>query len=59
MGNWLAGYKLKDDHEDAWQSLWRGGLSEFAATLIFVFIGTGSVIATKVSTPKIPPTHIL
>ena len=33
-------YDREDDH---WQSLWRCGLAEFFGTLIFVFIGTGSV----------------
>jgi len=50
MGNILvaAGLqitKLRDDQDDIWQSLWRAGVSEFFATMIFVFIGTGSVIA--------------
>jgi len=47
MGSWVSQYKLKDDEEDNWQSLWRGLISEFSAMLIFVFIGTGAVIATK------------
>ena len=46
--SWFKGYKLIDPNEDAWQSLWRGAISEFVALLVFVFIGTGSVIATKV-----------
>jgi len=33
--------------DDALSSLWRGCISEFFATLIFVFVGTGSVIAAK------------
>jgi len=33
--------------DDALASLWRGCVSEFFATLIFVFVGTGSVIAAK------------
>jgi glycerol uptake facilitator-like aquaporin len=45
--SWFSQYKLKDEEDDQWQSLWRGCVSEFTATLIFIFIGTGSVIATK------------
>jgi MIP family channel proteins len=33
-------YDAEDDH---WQSLWRCGLAEFFGTLIFVFLGCGSV----------------
>jgi len=47
MGSWISQYKVRDSEEDNWQSLWRGAISEFSAMLIFVFIGTGSVIATK------------
>jgi MIP family channel proteins len=47
MNRWFSQYKLKDREEDVWQSLWRGAVSEFIATMLFVFIGTGSVIATK------------
>jgi len=39
--------KLVDYREDVWQSLWRGAIAEFFATLIFVFIGTGAVVATN------------
>jgi len=39
--------KFMDEEEDVIPSLWRGGVSEFFATLIFVFIGTGSVVASK------------
>jgi len=39
--------KIRDDNDDLWQSLWRCCVSEFFATLIFVFIGTGSVVAAK------------
>jgi len=39
--------RLKDDKEDVWSSLWRGSISEFFATLIFIFIGTGSVVAAQ------------
>jgi len=52
MGNILvaAGLqvtRIRDDKEDSWQSLWRAAVSEFFATMIFVFIGTGSVVAAK------------
>jgi len=39
--------RIKDDAEDKWQALWRAGVSEFVACLIFIFIGCGSVIASK------------
>jgi len=39
--------RLKDDEDDKWQSLWRAGISEFVATLIFIFIGCGSVVGAK------------
>lgn len=39
--------KFKLDEEDVWQSLWRGSISEFLATAIFVFLGTGSVLAAQ------------
>jgi len=38
-----------DKEEDVWASLWRGGLSEFFATMIFIFIGCGSVLSVSVS----------
>jgi len=47
LEDWFSKYKLRDLDDDAWQSLWRGCISEFCATLMFVFIGTGAVIATK------------
>eukprot|EP01116_Phalansterium_solitarium_P009617 TRINITY_DN2385_c0_g2_i2.p1 TRINITY_DN2385_c0_g2~~TRINITY_DN2385_c0_g2_i2.p1 ORF type:complete len:321 (-),score=14.98 TRINITY_DN2385_c0_g2_i2:390-1301(-) len=52
MGNVIVTLGLQitrwtDPKEDQWQALWRAGLSEFFATLIFVFIGCGSVIAAK------------
>jgi len=47
LASWLSQYKLRDPEDDQWQSLWRGAISEFSATLMFVFIGTGAVIATK------------
>ena len=37
--------KLRDHEEDVWTSLWRGSVSEFFATMIFIFIGCGSVVA--------------
>lgn len=39
--------RIRDDNEDLWQSLWRASVSEFFATMIFVFIGCGSVVAAK------------
>jgi len=39
--------KFQDDEDDVFASLWRGGVSEFFATMIFVFIGTGAVVASK------------
>jgi len=39
--------KFRDEKEDAWQSLWRGGVAELVATMIFLFVGTGSVVATQ------------
>jgi len=39
--------RLRDSDEDKWQALWRAGVSEFFATMIFVFLGTGSVVASK------------
>jgi len=47
MASWFSQYKVRDAEDDQWQSLWRGAISEFSATLMFVFIGTGAVIATK------------
>jgi len=52
MGNILVAAGLnttrfKDDDEDLWQALWRASVAEFFAMLIFVFIGTGSVVAAK------------
>jgi len=37
----------KNPDEDVWVGLWRAFVSEFCATLIFVFIGTGSVEAAQ------------
>jgi len=39
--------KLRDHDEDVWTSLWRGSVSEFFATMIFIFIGCGSVVAAQ------------
>jgi len=39
--------KFQDDEDDVTASLWRGGVSEFFATLMFVFIGTGAVVASQ------------
>jgi len=47
FAGWFSQYKLRDLDDDAWQSLWRGCISEFCATLMFVFLGTGAVIGTK------------
>jgi len=43
--SWLPRWKIEED--DVWQALWRSGVSEFFATMIFVFIGCGSVVATQ------------
>jgi len=42
---WLP--ELRNIEDDVWQALWRSAISEFFATLIFVFIGTGSVVASQ------------
>jgi len=39
--------KFQDEVEDVIPALWRGGVSEFFATLIFVFVGTGAVVASQ------------
>jgi len=39
--------KFQDEEDDVLAALWRGGVSEFFATLIFVFIGTGAVVASQ------------
>jgi len=41
--------KFQDEEEDVIPALWRGGASEFFATMIFVFIGTGAVTAAQAS----------
>jgi len=48
---------LRHHTDDAWQALWRAGISEFFACMIFVFIGTGSVVASQNSLgiSSIPP----
>jgi len=38
-------FRIEED--DPWQALWRSGVSEFFATMIFVFIGCGSVAASQ------------
>jgi len=40
---------FRNDEDDVWQGLWRSGVSEFFATMIFVFIGCGSVVAAQAS----------
>jgi len=56
-------YKWKDPEDDVWQSLWRGAISEFVATLMFIFIGTGAVVATQatlgVSSVQIPSLTVI
>eukprot|EP01119_Soliformovum_irregulare_P005616 TRINITY_DN17365_c0_g1_i1.p1 TRINITY_DN17365_c0_g1~~TRINITY_DN17365_c0_g1_i1.p1 ORF type:complete len:308 (+),score=44.31 TRINITY_DN17365_c0_g1_i1:31-924(+) len=52
MGNVLIALglqitRIKDDREDSWQALWRSSVSEFVGTAMFVFLGTGSVIASQ------------
>jgi len=39
--------RMRDEHEDVSSALWRAAVSEFFATAIFVFIGCGSVVASK------------
>jgi len=39
--------RFQDEVEDVIPALWRGGVSEFFATLIFVFVGTGAVVASQ------------
>jgi len=39
--------KFQDEEDDVLPALWRGGVSEFFATMIFVFIGTGAVVASQ------------
>jgi glycerol uptake facilitator-like aquaporin len=43
----IAFPKFQDEVDDVIPALWRGGVSEFFATMIFVFIGTGSVVASQ------------
>jgi len=47
MGNFLPAYRWRDPEDDVWQSLWRGAISEFVATVMFIFLGTGAVVATQ------------
>jgi len=35
------------EQDDVWAALWRGGVAEFFATMIFIFIGCGSVISSQ------------
>jgi len=55
--------KFQDPEEDVLPALWRGGISEFFATMIFVFIGTGSVTAAQASlgevTIQVPPLTLI
>jgi glycerol uptake facilitator-like aquaporin len=39
--------KFRDPKDDVVSALWRGGVSEFFATAVFVFIGTGAVVASQ------------
>jgi len=39
--------KFQDEEDDVLPALWRGGVSEFFACLIFIFIGTGAVVASQ------------
>jgi len=39
--------RFKDDEEDALPALVRASMSEYVATLVFVLVGTGAVIASK------------
>jgi len=39
--------RLFEPENDQWPSLWRGSVAEFTATMIFVFIGCGSVVACE------------
>jgi len=51
------------DEDDVLAALWRGGISEFFATMIFVFIGTGTVTAAQASlgeqTIQVPPLTLI
>lgn len=38
---------LFSPQDDQWPSLWRGGAGEFFATMVFVFVGTGAVVACQ------------
>jgi len=38
---------FRNPQDDVWQALWRAGISEFFACLIFIFIGTGAVVASQ------------
>jgi len=49
MAAWIKNHfpQWRNNEDDAVSSLWRGALAEFFATAIFIFIGTGSVVATQ------------
>jgi len=55
--------KFQDEVEDVLPALWRGGVSEFFATMIFVFIGTGAVTAAQASlgnnSIQVPPLTLI
>jgi len=38
---------FRDHDEDVFTGLWRGAVSEFTATMMFIFYGCGSVVATQ------------
>jgi glycerol uptake facilitator-like aquaporin len=38
---------FRDAEEDGLTGLWRGVVSEFTATMMFIFLGCGSVVATQ------------
>jgi len=42
---------LLHKQDDVWQALWRSALAEFFGTLIFVFFGTGAVLAVQNTGP--------
>jgi len=55
--------KFQDPEEDVIPALWRGGVSEFFATMIFVFIGTGAATAAAASlgevSIQVPPLTLI
>ena len=38
---------FRDHDEDAITGLWRGTVSEFTATMMFIFYGCGAVVSTQ------------